>query len=240
MKIAICYWGMTRSTKYVYRSHIEHLFNILKKNNIEYHTFMHTWITNNNKNIIWENSCNIQVDYEEYKLLNPHYYKIENQDDFLKTIEFSNYFNEELYKIHGDSQYEWKPQLILNHLCALESQKRVYHSVLETSVSYDYIVFIRPDVELCQSFDIKWFDPKFDITITDYDHNEGLNDRFAILPFHKHCKYAERIDEIIDFRKNHGRIVSEKYVKFIIHKYYENVHFIDFKFKIKRPDNSYA
>ena len=49
------------------------------------------------------------------------------------------------------------------------------------------------------------------------------------------CKYyAYRIDEIIDFRKNQGRIVSEKYAKFIIDKYFEQVHFIDFHFEIIR------
>jgi hypothetical protein len=246
MKIAICYFGMTRSTRFVYRSHHERLFNIFKQNNIEYDIFMHTWKTKNDENIISDPSsrehlCNIKVDYEEYKLLNPTFYKIESQDDFLNIIEFENYFNEELYKIHGgDSHHEWKPQLILNHLCALESQKRVYTMVTETSKFYDYIMFIRPDVEILNDFNIHWLDSSFDIMIPNTDHNEGLNDRFAILPFHTSSKYAERIDEIIEFRKNHGRIVSEKYVKFIINKYYNNLSLIDFIMRIKRPTNIYA
>lgn len=241
MKIAICYFGMTRSTKFVYLSHHQHLFNIFKQNNIEYDIFMHTWKSKNDENIIWEHSCNIRVDYEEYKLLNPTFYKIDNQDDFLNTIKFENYFNEELYKIHGgDTHYEWRPQLILNHLCGLESQKRVYTMVTETSNFYDYIIFIRPDVEILNDFNIHWLHSSFDIMIPDTDHNEGLNDRFAILPFNTSSKYAERIDEIIEFRKNHGRIVSEKFVKFIINKYYNNIRFIHFIMRIKRPNNRYA
>ena len=52
-KIAVCYWGMTRSTKFVYKTHIEHLFNVLKNHNIEYTIFMHTWKVENDKNIIY-------------------------------------------------------------------------------------------------------------------------------------------------------------------------------------------
>ena len=245
MKIAICYFGMTRSTRFVYQSHYEHLFNIFKEHNIEYDIFMHTWKNKNDENIISDPSsrehlCNIQIDYEEYKLLNPSFYKIESQDDFLNTINFENYFNEELYKIHGDSEYEWKPQLIMNHLCALESQKRVYAMATETSISYDYIMFIRPDVEIFNDFEVNWLNSSFDIMIPDTDHNEGLNDRFAILPFNTCSKYAERIDEIVEFRKNHGRIVSEKYVKFTINKYYNNLRLINFIMRIKRPNNVYA
>ena len=31
---AILYWGLTRSTKKVYKSHINRIFNVLKKNNL--------------------------------------------------------------------------------------------------------------------------------------------------------------------------------------------------------------
>lgn len=240
IKVAICYWGMTRSTKIVYNTHIENLYEVFDENNIIYDIYMHTWITKNNVNIIWENIYN-KVDYDEYKLLDPKYYKIENQDDFLKSIDFNNYFNKELYdKYGGDSPYEWKPQLILNNLCALESQKRVYNMVMETNKYYDFIMYIRPDVQILNLFNIDWIINKddFDIIIPNYDHYEGYNDRFAIIPYNKAYKYSTRIDEIIEFKKNHGRIVSEKYVKYIIEKYYNNVQFIDFFMKIIRPNET--
>jgi hypothetical protein len=73
------------------------------------------------------------------------------------------------------------------------------------------------------------------IHIPNDEHHEGYNDRFAILNYVDCCKYGKRIDEIIEFRKTNGRIVSEKYVKFIIVKYFKEVKFIDFKFSIIRP-----
>jgi len=241
MKIAICYWGMTRSTKFIYESHIINLYEVLKKNNIEYNTFMHTWETQNNVNIIWENTSDIYVDYQEYKFLNPDFYKIEKQWEFLKTLDFNNYFNKELYdKYGGDTPYEWRPQLIMNHLCALESQKRVYNMVKETNIKYDFIIYIRPDVKILNLFDLNCLKIPFDIIIPNYDHHEGLNDRFAILPLNIALHYSTRIDEIIEFRKNNGRIVSEKYVKYIVAKYYPNVKYIDFNMKIVRPNNTFA
>jgi hypothetical protein len=236
-KIAICYWGMTRSTKYVYNSHFNNLFNVLKNNSFDYKVFMHTWKVENDQNIIWENVSNIPIDYQEYTLLQPDFYKIEDQKLFKDTLKFSDYFNKELYdKYGGDTPNEWRPQLIMNHLCALESQKRVYQTVNNMSEKFDYIIFIRPDVLLLNKLDINIFNNRFDIAIPNYDHNEGLNDRFAILPFNNAHNYACRINEIKEFRKNNGRIVSEKYVKFIINKYYNNLKFIDFKMKIVRPN----
>lgn len=237
-KIAICYWGMTRSTKLVYNSHILNLFNVLANNNIDYKIFMHTWKLIKSKDIMRGNVTNTQVNYEEYNLLQPNYYKIDEQDLFTDQLNFSDYFNKELYDKYGDSPHEWNPQLIINHLCALESQKRVYNMVNDSGEEFDFIIFIRPDVQITNEFDVNILTNDFDIIIPNYAHNEGYNDRFAILPFNKTLKYACRIDEIIDFRKNHGRIVSEKYVKFIINKYYKNIKFINFNMKIIRPDGN--
>ena len=233
--IAICYFGMTRSTRYIYNSHNVYLYDILKQNNCSYDIYMHTWKTD--KNIIWEHDCNIPVDYEEYKLLNPTYYSIDNQTEFLNSIDFSLYFDQELYDKHGgDSPFEWRPMLIRNHLCALESQKRVTNMVLSSKKIYQNVIYIRPDSELTSYFDISFLNLKDNtIAIPDENHYEGYNDRFAIVNYKDCTKYANRIDEIIDFKKNHGRIVSEKYTKFIIDKYFSDVKFIHLNFTIIRP-----
>ena len=95
-RIAICYWGMTRSTRYVYQSHYDKVFNVLKDQNIEFDVFIHTWKTDDN--LVWDRKMPVKNDYEEYKLLNPYKYQLDNQDDFLKSITFSDYFYEDLYK----------------------------------------------------------------------------------------------------------------------------------------------
>ena len=233
--VAICYWGMTRSTRHVYKTHIEHIYNVLKENNIDYDVYMHTW--KNSQNIIWGTDCNIENDYSEYKLLSPNFYQIDEQDDFLNSICFSDYFSQELYdKYGGDTSHEWRPYLIRNHLCALESQKRVTNMMLLNSKKYQCVIYIRPDVEIHNSLNIEWLRIiKRNVIIPNNEHHEGYNDRFAIMCYEDCDKYGKRIDEIIEFRKNNGRIVSEKYVKFILEKYFENIVFVDFYFTIVRP-----
>ena len=81
---AIIYWGMTRSTKKIYKSHYKKIFHILDEANLSYKKFMHTWKTN--ENYIWEHKSNTPIDYEEYKLLSPMHYNIDDQDEFLNSI----------------------------------------------------------------------------------------------------------------------------------------------------------
>ena len=233
--VAICYWGLTRSTKKVYTSHHKRLFDILKCNNCTYDTFMHTWATEDNR--IWGVKSNSPIDYEEYKLLSPNYFQRDNQDEFLYTLNISDYFNKSLYsKYGGNTHHEWHPILIRNHLCALESQKRVTNMVLNNPTKYDHVVYIRPDVFINDDFKMAFLQPKTNnISIPDREHNEGYNDKLAIVDYDKCGLYGRRIDEIIEFRRTHGRIVSEKFVKYIIDKHFVSITFIKFDFDIIRP-----
>ena len=235
MKVAICYWGLTRSTKKVYQSHYNHLFNVLKNANIEFTTFMHTWKTQ--LPLIWDKAAP-PIDYDEWKLLNPNEYQIDDQDEFLSTLNFLDYFDPVLYQTVGDSPSgEWIPALIRNHICALESLKRVYKMADLHSSSFDYLIAIRPDVELHDDFDINWIQSAVtpDILVPMDGPGEGYNDRFAILPFNKAHYYMCRIDLLVEYRKHNGRIVSEKFCKYAIDKYLPNITLITFMFTIIRP-----
>jgi hypothetical protein len=73
------------------------------------------------------------------------------------------------------------------------------------------------------------------INISNHNHHEGFNDQFAILSYNNIKIYGNRIDEIVSFRKNNGRIVGEKYIKFIINKYNLIINQLNFNFEIVRP-----
>lgn len=236
-KVAVCYWGLTRSIKKVYQSHFENLFHILEKNDIAYDVFIHTWHTKS-KQRVWQTEIDIPIDYEEYKLLNPTYYQIDDQDLFTDSLNFDDYFYQDVWDLKGDTlDGEWLPKLILNHLCALESQKRVTDRVIASQNHYDLIMFIRPDARLLTPFPVEslYSVQDGDILIPDFDQCEGYNDRFAVLSFTTAPIYSKRIDEIISFRQTQGRIVSEKYVKYICDKYLLNVTLIPFWFELVRP-----
>jgi hypothetical protein len=237
---AIVYFGLTRSTKKVFKTHIQYIFNTIRYNRLTYKTFIHTWKTNDNKQKIWQKSIDQEIDYHEYKLLYPDFYKIDIQDDFIESINMNNYFYKEIWdKVGHQVNGEWLPELIQNHLCALESKKRGLEMVEEfvkEGNKFKYVMFLRPDVLITNVLPLKFiYFNKYDIYLPNKDHNEGYNDRFAVVTYDKAYIYGKRIDNLIEFRKNNGRIVSEKYVKFIIEKNHLKVAFIKFNFYIIRP-----
>ncbi len=237
LKVAVCYWGLTRSTKKVYPSHFEKVFNVLDANGIEYDIFMHTWQLAG-KQRVWWNEISIPIDYEEYKFLNPKFYRIDNQDMFTNHLDFGKYFYQNVWDKKGDCMDgEWPAKLILNHLCALESQKRVTEMVEQSGNHYDLVMYMRPDVWFFDILDVRtFFDLKENEIIIPAGRNyEGLCDTFAILSYKTAPIYAKRIDHIAEFRKHNGRIVSEKYVKYICDKNNLNVKEMEFNFDIVRP-----
>ena len=234
---AIVYFGLTRSTKKVFMSHIEKIFEELHHHGKTFKIFMHTWRTNDNRQKIWETISPIEIDYLEFKLLNPDFYKIDNQDEFLENINMDHYFYKDVWETMGVDG-EWLPGLVKNHICALESTKRGLEMVegfVKDGNRFQQVMFIRPDVFIKNKLPLHEIRLPYEICIPDENHFEGLNDRFAIVQYDKASLYGKRIDEIAEFRKTNGRIVSEKYVKFIIEKYKLKLNLIPFSFDIIRP-----
>lgn len=238
-KIAVCYWGLTRSTKQVYKTHFQKIFKILKRHEIDYDVFMHTWRIKG-KQKVWHYEIENPVDYNEYQLLKPTFYQIDDQDEFTNQLDLSNYF----YKgIDDVSNTAWAPEiaekLIFNHLCALESLKRVTEMVENSGNYYDFVIYLRPDVQFNNRLPIsKILKLKnFDIIIPDFDHWAGYNDRFAVLNYNTAPIYGKRIEGLAEFRKTQGQISSEKYVKYICKANKLNVIFIPFHFDIIRPSS---
>jgi hypothetical protein len=234
---AIIYCGLTRSVTKTHESHKKYLFDILKKHNLSYKTFMHTWKTKNDVQRVWEKIIPQKIDYLEYKLLNPDVYKLDNQDEFLESINMDNYFYKDVYEKMGHSHNgEWLPQLVKNHLCLLESQKRGFDMVTKMNENYKFIMFIRPDITIYNELPIDTIISNCDkIHVPNHSHYEGINDQIAILNYDFAHVYANKIDEIAEFRKTNGRIVSEKYCKFIITKYNMKINEINFNYSITRP-----
>lgn len=235
---AFLYFGLTRSVRKTYESHINHIYKVLEDNHLSYKKFMHTWKTRDSTQNVWEKIIEQKIDYDEYKLLNPDFYTLDCEDEFLETVDMDNYFYKDVFDTVGHSSNgEWLPKMVSNYLCMLESQKRGFNMILD-SIShgnkYKYIVFIRPDITL--HCDLPLHQIIYDkINIPDHSHYEGLNDQFAIMNFDHACIYGKRINELAEFRKSNGRIVAEKYCKFICLKYNMGVNLILFDYIITRP-----
>ena len=237
MRIALLYFGKTRSIRKTYNSHFEHIYEPLKAAGIDYDIYLHTWKTNDN--MIWDKECNVPNDDEEYKLLNPEFYRQDVQAEFQASFDFSSYFDKEIWDQHGDNRYygEWRPQMVMNHLCALESERRVFQMCEDTGRTYDYYIVLRPDALFTMSLNLKDFLglDETSIAIPEWKWYEGYNDRFAIGKKETIRRYTNRGRDLAEFRKTHGRIVAEKNLKLALDKYRIVVKPIKLHFDLCRP-----
>lgn len=237
-RIAIVYFGLTRSTRYVYKSHFDKLINPLKAAGYDITVFLHTWHTHSPT--VWNTVSTVPIDEEEYKYLQPKYYRRDNEDVFFESLDFSKYFNQKQWEKYGDGRgpnNEWYPQMVKNHLGMMESIRRGTQMVLESGETFDYILYSRPDVEYLNTFPVECLAKmgEKDIVLLNYKFEEGYNGNVTVAPF-GFCKpFAFRIEEAAEFRSKHGRLVSEKFLRYAVDKYYNKKHFIDFQLKIVRP-----
>jgi len=229
VRIAILYWGLVRTLREVFPLQKKYVYDELDGSGIEYDVFVHTWATEDN--LVWDRPMAESIDYTAIDILNPTSRQIDSQSEFLDTVDMSLYYY--------PGEYEWEPYLIKNHLCALESMKRCSRLCSNYGKSYDYVMFLRPDALLDRRLPVEdIFNGEFrenTIVLPNFNHWEGYNDQFAVLDFRTFSWYGERIDGIAEFRKTNGRIVSEKYLKYIIDQHYIPKE-VEFQFDLLRPN----
>jgi len=243
LRVAIAYWGMTRSTRFVYETHVKNLFNVLESADIDYTVFMHTWRAE--KNIIWTKQIDVPVNESEYALLNPSVFVIDSQDDFIHgpTFNLSLYWYKAEWDRAGENG-EWEEQLVRNHVCALESLRRLT-GLVRKATKHDLVMYVRPDVRIETPLDPNWLRDlqkanmlgnQSTITLPNYDHYEGLNDKFAIMHWRDCEKYGLRLLGMADYRKNHGFLTSERYLKYVIITSFDRIVEVPFYFSLVRPN----
>ena len=95
MKVAIGFFGLTRSLRYTIYSITTNIYNVFKANNIEYDVFIHTYSLSSysnirNKEIITDKEEIARLN-NEYKLLKADYVDIHEQDEVKKINVIHNY-----------------------------------------------------------------------------------------------------------------------------------------------------
>jgi hypothetical protein len=231
MKIALCFWGLTRSLKYTIHSIKKYILHVFKKYNIEYKIFIHTFKFDEKYNNPRTNEINIELDFEEYKLLDPDYIEIDHQDEVKTDI---NVFK---YRTNADP---WKTEYISvdNFLCAMYSKKQLGKMVENCEETFDYIVYLRPDVRYHTYFDINYFTlaNKYTICTPNFHLFPNLNDRFCILTMCNLKKYYSLFDKMYEYSLSY-QLHSERfqYHMFKIH-YKWSIKYIPFQFNRVRAN----
>ena len=222
--VAICFFGLTRSLKFTLSSIQENIFNILSKNNIKYHIYLHTYnleyLTNTRSK-----EDNVKLDISEWKLLNPDFYNITNQKDFDKTINIKEYLD------CGDPWHD-KGESLYNFLRQLNSLQ-IVNKIINNDYNYKCFIYLRPDLKYLNELNInevldiiKNSEQKI-IYTPKWGTNRGYNDRCYMGTKLAINIVANRKDYIKEYSKI-NRPHSERFLKYII----ENNNIINKKFSI--------
>lgn len=222
MKIALAFWGLTRSLIHTKDSIEEKIINVLKENNIDYKIFIHTYSIKEVYNNSRAKEFNLQLDNEEYKLLNPDFIKIESQEDFKETIDLL------AYRTHQDP-WNTNYYTVDNFICAMNSKSKLTNMITESNIIFDYIIYLRPDVKYYTIFDLKWLNNINDntISISNFHLYSNFNDRFALCNYNNYKLYGDTFDKLLSYSKK-KELHSETFNYDNVKSYNLNINYIPF------------
>jgi hypothetical protein len=229
MRVAICYFGLMRTIKQRYPSHLKNLYEVLKRENIEYDIYVHTW-----------SSPDIP-DNRDYEILNPTDVVVDDQTIFSKELEphFWRYFDQHMFNLYGgDTHHEWHPIKTRNHIYFTESQKRVTKLCKSKNIDYDWVIYSRCDIDYMKEIPVDllhFYRHRPDTILIPKTHCcWGMNDCFAIVLYEKCEIYGNRGDQMIAYRQTGRRLVNEEFLAYVLTTQFKHICLIDFEVNILR------
>jgi hypothetical protein len=212
MRVALAFFGITRSLRYTLPSIQAYLFSPLRAHKISYDVFVHTYRLSSYYNVRTNEQC-ARVNNEEYKLLKANYVQCEDQDAVKRKI------GVEKYRTHPDP---WDTQYnsVDNFILAQYSKSQVTRMIQGTKQEYDYILYVRPDVRYLQPLKPEWFAQSTEtcIGIPNF-HLYGsfqFNDRIAITNMKTYIIYGDTFPSLLETSKKmslHSETVLAKRLK---------------------------
>ena len=233
MKIAFAFFGITRSLQYTIDSIQKNIFAVLKGAGVEYDIFMHTYRLSSYKNSRTGEKLDT-INNEEYKLLEPNYLEIHDQDELKRAIQITNYRSK---PDPWGTNYNSVDNFILGQF----SKSRLTTMIRNSKNEYDYVIFIRPDCRYTQPLDLNFLRQANDTTICIPNfHTFGphkFNDRFCIATMRTYSTYGGVFDNLLQISKKHS-LHSETVLGNFIHGNKIKITRIPFLFQRIRCDGS--
>jgi len=208
-KIALCFYGLNRSTNYTIDSINKCIFNALKELNFTYDIYLHTYKLTNPYTNTRNGEENIMLDNNLYKLINPDVYKIDDHDEIKKSIDLIK------YRSKGDpwgNNFKSLGNLILG----LYSLNQVTQLWKTSNKTYDYIIYLRPDVKFLSPLKLSFFINLNNSNIAiPHFYEYPINDRFAIGKPSIMLIYGERYINAYDYSLI-NKLHAEEYLNYLL------------------------
>jgi hypothetical protein len=199
MKVALAFWGLTRSLKHTYPTIQRHIFDVLKKHAIDYTVFLHTYYLTTPYTNPRSKEFNLTLDNEEYTRLQAHYVQREDQDAVKQQLNLSQ------YRTHPDP---WNSNytMVDNFVLAMYSKQQLGQLIESSGESFDYVLFLRPDVQYVNDLNPAWFQQTTDtqLCVPDFHcFSFKFNDRFALATQQNALKYSKLFREMLPYSQHH-------------------------------------
>lgn len=213
-KVAILFFGLTRSLPNIYSNLEQNLFNQLTKHGYEYDTFIHTYVLSNPYINPWSGEHVNNYNNKAYQILKPKDYILQRQDLVEKRLKIPKYFAKLGTWAGCAKTPEMCAYLIRNMVLALHSKKQVTELFMKYKNNYNYVIFARPDQFLDTPFNpISFKLLKTNTIIIPKQHSYfGVNDRFCVAKPNEACIYGLAFHSLLPYSKNYS-IVSEVFMK---------------------------
>ena len=197
MRVALAFWGLTRSLRLTYPTIRQRILDVLKKNNIEYTIFLHTYVLNTPYSNPRNKEYNLSLDNTEYQLLEAQYCQREDQNAVKQTL------NLPAYRTHPDP-WNTNYNMVDNFVLAMYSKKQVAQLIQTSGETFDYVLFLRPDVQFLNDFNPTWFQQTTltQICVPEFHcFSFQFNDRFAIATQNNAYSMAQTFERMLDYSK---------------------------------------
>jgi hypothetical protein len=229
MRVAICFWGLCRSTEHTIDSIEKNIYDVLRAAGIEFDIYLHSFVLYRPYTNKRAGEAAIHLKNTSWKLLKPTVQLIEDQDEVDKVL------NLKAYRVQGnpwagDTGHDFTT--LDNHIRALYSLEKVTELWTGVSVEYDAVLYCRPDVRYVCTLSSIWIKmlPQKTILMPDFHLVDGCNDRFAIGKPDVMRAYGMRLSTALEFSKK-TLLHSEKYLSFILSNNRIQIQYVPFRFR---------
>ena len=225
LKIAVCFYGLCRSTNLTISSIKKNIYNALDNLNVEYDVYLHTYIINKEYNNKWSGELKQKINNDNWKLLNPKYSLIENEDDVIKQLDLPKYrTNGDPWSFEGGNSFN----TLNNAILSMYSTYQV--TQLWKNSNYDIVISLRPDILYINPITMNFLNKINDNIIVLSNFAEyPINDRFAMGNSKIMQIHGERFLHAYNYSLSHP-LHAETYLIYILNNNNVKILKINFKF----------
>lgn len=235
-KIAILFFGLTRSLPETLPNLETFLFNEITSCGFEYDIFIHTFILNGVYKNPWAKENISNYNNDAYKLLNAKHVLLDNQQDIEKQINFEEYCKKTKYW-GSHTRLKMVKYLIHNMVLALYSKKQITNLLQEHANEYEFAIIMRPDLKLTTKINISKFintTTNNNIIIPKQDVFNKANDRFCFATIPNAIYYGTLYDKLLNYSKKKA-VHAERYLyEMLIEKNLQIIYSSDIVYKTIR------